>query len=325
LLNLTEDDKVFNVGKSNKNEKKPDVHRLARSGLQKEGPRVIFGVPKPGKNTKFMEVSKHYVADGTSRINEGGNGSLKFANSSIPHASGSRSWKDSSIHDAKEKPRADFKPTSKPGRPQNVLGRVIPSKQKPSSNFPTNDLTSRRERTKDTSSHFNSASQRENQMERASYSETTGAGPTSYSSRASSTESYPTKKPPTARVSKGKPAPAGGRLGMVEKASNGNPVKSTSEEVLEPRRSNRKIQPTSRVRICLLLTEINCSRFCIRFFFSFQLHQIFFSFQNYKSVKKFMLDNLAICFKPDVVDSGSSVIGRNTELFNYHKDSISFT
>lgn len=126
---------------------------------------------------------------------------------------------------------------------------MIPSKQKPSSNFPTNDLTSRRERTKDTSSHFNSASQRENQMERASYSETTGAGPTSYSSRASSTESYPTKKPPTARVSKGKPAPAGGRLGKgeVEKASNGNPVKSTSEEVLEPRRSNRKIQPTSRL------------------------------------------------------------------------------
>ena len=38
-----------------------------------------------------------------------------------------------------------------------------------------------------------------------------------------------------------------------------------------------------------------------------------------------MLDNLPICFEPDVVDSGSSVIGRNTELFNYHKDSISFT
>ncbi|MCI18473.1 serine-rich adhesin for platelets-like, partial [Trifolium medium] len=49
FFNLTEDDKVFNVGKNNKNEKKPDSHRLARSGLQKEGPRVIFGVPKPGK------------------------------------------------------------------------------------------------------------------------------------------------------------------------------------------------------------------------------------------------------------------------------------
>ncbi|CAJ2664031.1 unnamed protein product [Trifolium pratense] len=248
FFNLTEDDKVFNVGKNNKNEKKPDSHRLARSGLQKEGPRVIFGVPKPGKTKKFMDVSKHYVADGTSRINDG-NDSVRNANSFIPHASGSRGWNSSSIKDTKEKPGADFKPTSKSGRPQNVLGRVISSKQKPLSNSNANDLTSRTERIKDTSNHFNNASQRENQMERASNSESTGAGPTSYSSRASSTDSHPTKKPPTSRVNKGKFAPGGGRSGKVEveKALNVNKVKSTSEEVLEPRRSNRKIQPTSRL------------------------------------------------------------------------------
>ncbi|GAU24507.1 hypothetical protein TSUD_156190, partial [Trifolium subterraneum] len=248
FFNLTEDDKVFNVGKNNKNEKKPDSHRLARSGLQKEGPRVIFGVPKPGKKKKFMDVSKHYVADGTSRINDG-NDSVKIANSSIPHASGSRGWNNNSIKDTKEKPGADFKPISKLGRPQNVLGRVISSKQKPLSNSNANDLTNRAERIKDTSNHFNNASQRENQTERASNSGSTGAAPTSYSSRASSTDSHPSKKPPTSRVSKGKFAPGGGRSGKVEaeKALNGNKVKSTSEEVLEPRRSNRKIQPTSRL------------------------------------------------------------------------------
>src|SRR4051812_3278738 len=64
LLNLNEDHKVFNVGKNIKNEKNSDAHRLARSGLQKEGPKVIFGVPKQGRKKKFMEVSKHYVAGG---------------------------------------------------------------------------------------------------------------------------------------------------------------------------------------------------------------------------------------------------------------------
>lgn len=279
LLKLSEDDKVFNVGKNNKNEMKPDAHRLARSGLQKEGPRVIFGVPKPGKKRKFMEVSKHYVADGKSR-NDDGNDSVKPANSTIPQASGSRGWKTSSIKDTKEKPGADFKPTSKSGKLQSVLGRGIPSKQKPLSNSHTNDLTGRTERIKDSSSHFNNASQSENQVERASsHSETTGAKPTLYSSLASSTDSHPTKKPLTSRVSKGKLAPAGGRSGRVEvekKAVNGNSAKSTSEEVPEPRRSNRKIQPTSRVRICLALTEIDCSR----------LHLIFFFIlQNFKNLK----------------------------------------
>ncbi|XP_050871446.1 uncharacterized protein LOC127074188 isoform X3 [Lathyrus oleraceus] len=248
LLNLSEDHKVFNAGKNIKNEKNPDAHRLARSGLQKEGPKVIFGVPKQGRKKKFMEVSKHYVAEGTSRINDG-NDSDKIADSLIPHASGSRGWKNSSIKGTKEKLGADCKPISKSGKPHSVMGRVIPSKQKPLSNPRNNDCTSRTERTRDSSSHANSASQRENQMERASYSETPGARQTSNSSRASSTDSHPTKKPLTSRASKGKQAHADGRWGKVEveKAVKGNLVKSTSEEVLEPRRSNRKIQPTSRL------------------------------------------------------------------------------
>ncbi|KAJ1390090.1 Agenet-like domain [Sesbania bispinosa] len=246
LLNLTENDKVFNIGKNSKNENKPGVHRMVRTGLQKEGSRVIFGVPKPGKKRKFMEVSKHYVADGTSKFNDG-NDSVKLANFLIPQGSGSRGWKNSSKNDAKEKPGADSKPTSKSGRPQSVLGRVIPSK----GNSHTNNLTSRTERSKDSSSHFKNASQSENPVERASNSGTTGAGagPILYSSLASSTDSQPTKRTSTSRASKGKLAPAGGRVGKVEveKASNGNMVKSTSEVIEPPRRSNRKIQPTSRL------------------------------------------------------------------------------
>ncbi|KAK7330776.1 hypothetical protein VNO77_24976 [Canavalia gladiata] len=245
LLHLTENDKVFNIGKNSKNENKSDAHRMVRTGLQKEGSRVIFGVPKPGKKRKFMEVSKHYVVDGTSKINDG-NDSVKLANFLIPQGSGSRGWKNSSRNDTKEKLGADSK-HFKSGKPQSVLGRVIPPKENSLSNSHASDQTSRTQRIKDSLSHFKNASQSENPAERATYSGNTGAGagPILYSSVAS-TDPHPTKK--TSRASKGKLAPAGGRLGKVdeEKALNGNPVKSTSE-VIEPRRSNRRIQPTSRL------------------------------------------------------------------------------
>ncbi|XP_058765005.1 uncharacterized protein LOC131638461 [Vicia villosa] len=192
LKGASEINKMFNIDKNIKNEKNPDAHRLARSGLRKE-------------------VPKHYVARGTSRINDG-NDSDKTAVSLIPHASGSRGWKNSSIKDTKEKFGADCKPTSKSGKPQ-VLSRVIPSKQKPLSKSRNHDLTCRTERTRDSSRHVNNATQRENQMERASYSESSGARKTSNSSRASSTDSHPTKKPLGSRVSKGKLAHADGRWG----------------------------------------------------------------------------------------------------------------
>lgn len=243
-LNLAENDKVFNIGKNSKNENKPEARRLVRSGLQKEGPKVIFGVPKPGKKRKFMEVSKHYVAAGTSKINDESD-SVKLANFLIP--SGSRGWTNNSRKDTNEKLGVDFKPTTKSGRLQSVSGRAVPTKGKTltnSSTSRTNDSTSRTERIKESPNHFNNASESENQMERSFCSETTGAG-------AGPAGSHPTKKPSTTRVSKGKLAPAGKRLGkVVEKALNVNPEKSASE-ANEPRRSNRRIQPTSRVRICL--------------------------------------------------------------------------
>lgn len=254
LLNLTENEKVFNIGKSIKNENKPDTHRMVRSGLQKEASRVIFGVPKPGKKRKFMEVSKHYVAHGSSKINDR-NDSVKLANFLMPQGSGSRVWKNSSKNDSKEKPGAESKPklkNFKSGKPQNVMGRMIPPKENSSSNAFSlaTDLTGHTERIKDSSNHFKNAPHNESQVERAPHSAPDGTteGPILFSSLATSTDALPTKKAPTSRASKGKLAPAGGKLGKgeVEKAINDNPNKSTSD-VIEPRRSNRRIQPTSRV------------------------------------------------------------------------------
>ncbi|CAL0331156.1 unnamed protein product [Lupinus luteus] len=228
LLNLAENEKVFNIG--SKNENKPNAQRMAKSGPQKEGSRVISGIPKLGKKRKYMDVSKHYVADGTGKINDG-NDSVKLANFIIPRGSGSRKT------DAKEKVGADTKlKTFKSGKPPTAFGRLIPPKENSLSKSRSNDMISR---TGIKDSHKIASVS-------SSHSGTSGAvgGSILYSSHATSVDSLPTKKTPTSRASKGKLAPAGRTLGKVE--AERALVKSTSE-VVEPRRSNRRIQPTSRL------------------------------------------------------------------------------
>ncbi|XP_027361724.1 uncharacterized protein LOC113869548 [Abrus precatorius] len=242
LLNLTENEKVFNIGKSSKNENKQDAHRMVRTGLQKEGSGVIFGVPKPGKKRKFMEVSKHYVAHESSR-----NDSVKLANFLMPQGSGSRGWKNSSKNDTRQKLGADSKPKTKSGKPQSG-GRVIPPKDISLSNAfsLTNDQTGHTERIKDSSNHFKNASQSESQVEREPYSSTDGAtqGPMLFSSLATSSDAIPTKRTSTSRASKGKLAPASDKSGKGEAEKV---LAKSASDVIEPRRSNRRIQPTSRL------------------------------------------------------------------------------
>ncbi|KAI9076483.1 hypothetical protein K1719_041469 [Acacia pycnantha] len=263
-LNLTENEKVFNIGKASKNENKPDTQRMARTGLQKEGSRVIFGVPKPGKKRKFMEVSKHYVADRKNKINDG-NDSVKLANFLMPQVPGSRGWKNNSKNDAKEKRGANPKhKTSKPENSQSVLDCSIPPQDNVLANAfsRSDDLTDHTERIKD-ANHFKNASDNGTQMEATSHPSVDGAaeGPILFSSLPTSVDAPSSKKTFTSRASKGKLAPAGGKLGQIEeeKALNGDSVKSTSE-FIEPRRSNRKIQPTSRLleglQSSLIITKV---------------------------------------------------------------------
>ncbi|CAJ1928519.1 unnamed protein product [Sphenostylis stenocarpa] len=215
-LNLTENDKVFNIGKNSKNENKLDAHRMVRTGLQKES-KVIFGVPKQGKKRKFMEVSKHYVAHESSKTNDRSD-SVKLANFLMPPSSGPRGWKNGS----KEKHGADSK-----------------------------TKTSHTERIKESSNHLKNTSQNESKVERAPHTATDGAtqGPILFSSLLTSVDALPAKRASSSRASKGKLAPARDKMGKgdAEKAINDNPLKSASD-VVEPRRSNRRIQPTSRVK-----------------------------------------------------------------------------
>ncbi|XP_028762584.1 uncharacterized protein LOC114720990 isoform X2 [Neltuma alba] len=263
LLNLTDNEKVFNTGKTSKTENKPDTQRMARTGLQKEGSRVIFGVPKPGKKRKFMEVSKHYVADRSNKIN--GNDSVKLANFLMPQVPGSRGLKSSSKNDAKEKRGANPKlKTSKPEKSHNVLDRSVPLQDNILANtFSQSDnLTDHTERIKD-GSHIQNASDNGTRSETASHPLVDGAaeGPILFSSLPTSVDAPSFKKTSTSRASKGKLALAGGKLGQTEeeKALDSDSVKSTSE-VNEPRRSNRRIQPTSRLleglQSSLIITKV---------------------------------------------------------------------
>ncbi|PIA50262.1 hypothetical protein AQUCO_01300777v1 [Aquilegia coerulea] len=95
LLMLSAKEKVFNVGKKTTEGKHSDPLGTKRTGLQKEGSRVVFGVPKPGKKRKFMDVSRHYVSDRANKLREGGD-SAKFTKFLVPQESASRGWKNTS-------------------------------------------------------------------------------------------------------------------------------------------------------------------------------------------------------------------------------------
>ncbi|KAL2472042.1 protein SWOLLEN 1 [Abeliophyllum distichum] len=171
-----------------------------RSGLQKDGSRVIFGVPKPGKKRKFMDVSKHYVSDKSTKINVPSD-SVKLANYLMPQGSGSRGWKNSSKIDSKEKQAAESKSkalnSGKPPIPSRML------------------------------SHKDDSTYLKDENESASSQETRKRAP------AASTKSD--------RPNKGKLVPAG------RKPPNNDANDDSVPEVVEPRRSNRRIQPTSRL------------------------------------------------------------------------------
>lgn len=257
LLDLCMNEKVFNIGKSTVSETKPQTLRMMRTGLQKEGSRVVFGVPKPGKKRKFMDVSKHYVDQG-SKVSESSNDSMKFTKYLMPQGQGSgpRGWKTASKSEPKEK-RAGFAKSKIPksGKPPSVSNRTIMQKENSPAVSASDDVAGvDHSEKKDLAGNVDDTSEKHDDIELQSLSSSDGAAGNSmvFSSMHLSSEA-PSKKVSssntrTERITKGKLAPAGGRLAKIneDKVSNDISTKSTSD-VVEPRRSNRRIQPTSRV------------------------------------------------------------------------------
>lgn len=246
LLPLSAADKVFSIGNT-KNDKQPETLRTMRSGLQKEGSKVIFGVPKPGKKRKFMEVSKHYTSDRSTKNNVSTD-SDKFAKYLMPQGSGARAWKNSSKIDPKEKQVAESKPKAfKSGKPPSVSTRTLPRKENSlvsSVSAPRNaDLTDNVARNF-TSNDKNDLDEQDPEDFVSSSTVKEGAEPILSSSQAP-TSNVPKKMAApnvkSERVKRVKVAPAGGKSAKVEDKEKSVP------EVVEPRRSNRRIQPTSRL------------------------------------------------------------------------------
>ncbi|GMH29844.1 hypothetical protein Nepgr_031687 [Nepenthes gracilis] len=231
LLALSDSEKVFKDGRSSQEDNELDAPRTLRTGL-KEGSRVIFGVPKPHKKRKFMEVSKHYH-----------NGSGKFAKYSQPTMS--HGWRNASKCDSEEtqpsESEADF-----PRKCDRIPGRIVPLQR--------GDLTKSVEARgvvhteRDHEKDVKDSGGHENLMENFSLSVTEGAAEGPLSSLLAHRANGSSKILEYEQVSKRKVAPSGGKLTKIEedKISDRNSSKSVSE-IVEPRRSNRRIQPTHRL------------------------------------------------------------------------------
>ncbi|KAK4744613.1 hypothetical protein SAY87_010925 [Trapa incisa] len=87
FLGLTDSDKECDIDED-KDVGKMDKSKTRRAGLRKHDARVVFGVPKPGKKQKFMEVSKHYVDNKNNKIDDMINDSAKLANYLAPRVIG---------------------------------------------------------------------------------------------------------------------------------------------------------------------------------------------------------------------------------------------
>lgn len=217
-LPLSANEKVFNIG-STREENKPNTGRTIRHGLEKEGPRgVIIGVPKPGKKRKFMEVSKHYVSDRTAKTNVPSD-SMKLAKWGVRNTS-NLDFKEKQLADS-SKPRT----TLKSGKPPSIPSRTFLRKDNSTSSRPTEH------------SAKGSISNDEN--------ESSDVGEGSEGTMVFSSQVLPRRKAARntrpERLNQGKLAPVRGKLAKDEAAEN------FTSQVAEPRRSNRRIQPTSRV------------------------------------------------------------------------------
>ncbi|XP_072962362.1 protein SWOLLEN 1-like isoform X2 [Typha angustifolia] len=254
MLDLSEKDRTFNVGKNVREENKADAFRVKRTGLQKEGSRVVFGVPRPGKKRKFMDVSKHYVAEKTDKVSEG-NDSIKFAKYLMPQAS--RAWKSSTKVEPKGK-RA-FEPKSR--IPKSVKSRSIHVKssgEKESSSSVTMSVPNDDESgLVSLSDPITSVNIKDNNLEKKNALDVDSLHNNSKTADMPLVES---SEKPLAGVSLSKKESStsvqldkgdkGKLTATVNKLIRNDPRASENKanpDAVEPRRSNRRIQPTSRL------------------------------------------------------------------------------
>ncbi|XP_020587292.1 LOW QUALITY PROTEIN: uncharacterized protein LOC110029371 [Phalaenopsis equestris] len=248
-LILTAKERAFTVGKNSRDEITSNVLKTKRSGLQKEGSRVVFGVPKPGKKRKFMEVSKHYVEDKFEKVRESSD-PMKFAKYLMPQAS--QKFKSTSKVDNKGKKPGDSK--SRVGvKAENSQGIESRSQtQKADASLAASNGEARHENLESAMSSFSSNNE---SLEKTNTVKFGSSRPTEILAVESANSGQPA---PTALLSKRKNVPGSeSEVAVKAKSIVHRTTKSddkglgvhgkTMHEIVEPRRSNRRIQPTSRL------------------------------------------------------------------------------
>lgn len=241
-LALSTGDRVFHIGKSTIDDNKHATRKPWRTGQQKEGSRVIFGVPKPtGKKRKFMEVSKHFSTNRTDKSIENTD-SVKFVKYLMPQTATGRGWKASGRNESRER------------RTLTSRSRA-PSSRKPSHTLPQKDgvismttqdgdnVTDRGNGIDNPMGDDENTSEKKTQHGFPAREETAEAP---LSSLLTTSRKISSSNARYERPNKGKVVPAGGKMHRIERGLDDDSGKSVPE-VTEPRRSNRRIQPTHRL------------------------------------------------------------------------------
>lgn len=243
-LALSDRDMVFNIGKRVV-ESKTDGVAFKRPGLRKEGSRVV-GVPKPGKKKKFMEVSKHYDADQADKISEG-NASTRPVKHLVPNVP--RPREGTSKVDQKGKRIGEMRSrVPKSTKSQDGATNIIPGKGPLSMSAPSTGVFE--------SSHtfIGSTIGSSNNMNLSveKNSSVHGVGLRSEDSSVSEPHIQAASAAPTSR--KNLTTTDRAKRKVVPSMDNSNRTTNKTSEIpgksadsTEPRRSNRRIQPTSRV------------------------------------------------------------------------------
>ncbi|KAL0727682.1 hypothetical protein Bca4012_023775 [Brassica carinata] len=226
VLDLGVSENKFNIGRSTKEENKPGPPRMKRTGLQTQGAKVIYGVPKPGKKRKFMDVSKHYVSEASTTSREGKE-PARPVKPIVPQNPGPGSWRLPSKTVSREKqtmipkPKT-FRPAPKAKEKPVAAARIIPRKdsRNTGSKMESDDVVDKSGESKGTVSETNTKGTGEEQTTSSSQGQGQGQNTSSLGT-----------------VSKG-------RLAKIEEDKSNS---SKASHGMEPRRSVRKIQPTSRL------------------------------------------------------------------------------
>ncbi|CAL9086665.1 unnamed protein product, partial [Musa textilis] len=242
--NLSEKYATFAVGKNLGEDKNANALKVRRAGLQKDGSKVVFGVPKPGKKRKFMEVSKHYNTDKPEKSTERSD-PIKFAKYLMPQAS--QLWRNTSKVDIKGRRVTNLNTRApKALRSQNVQASSTVDKDKPVTAISV--LNGGESSLVTTSSN----EEKHSSMETGSFPHVLEKVDTAVIE--SSVQSVPgipsSKKKSTTVVAemedKRRVLSAVDKFSRSEVKGSENPG-TRSADVIEPRRSNRRIQPTSRL------------------------------------------------------------------------------